>query len=71
MPVRRRLILIGLGFLAAFLILAQLILGQLILAGQIELKKAHQHSGYLTVTVVLIQIATSIWFALTAPEQRA
>src|SRR5262245_19555370 len=35
------------GFLAAVLIIAQLVMGLLILQGQASLRTAHQHSGYL------------------------
>ncbi len=48
------------GFAAAVLIIAQLVMGQLILNGQATLQKAHQHSGYLTVVVTLIYIGWSL-----------
>jgi hypothetical protein len=48
------------GFLAAVLIIAQLVMGQLIVNGQVSLQKAHQHSGYLTVAVTLIYIGWSL-----------
>ena len=48
------------GFLAAVLIVAQLVMGQLIVKGQASLRKAHQHSGYLTVAVTLIYIGWSL-----------
>ena len=41
------------GLLAAVLIVAQLVMGLLIVKGQATLQKAHQHSGYLTVAVTL------------------
>ena len=49
-----------LGFLAAILIVSQLVMGLLILQGQATLQKAHQHSGYLTVVVTLIYIGWSL-----------
>jgi hypothetical protein len=48
------------GFLAAVLIIAQLVMGQLIVNGQASLRKAHQHSGYMTVAVTLIYITWSL-----------
>jgi hypothetical protein len=49
-------ILMIVGFLAAILIVAQLVMGLLILQGQTSMRTAHQHSGYLTVVVSLIYI---------------
>jgi hypothetical protein len=65
----QKIVMLALGFLAAFLIVAQLVLGQLILAGNTGLVKAHQHSGYTAVAVSLIYILTSLWFAITAPTR--
>lgn len=48
------------GFLAAILIVAQLVMGLLILQGQTSMRTAHQHSGYLTVAVTLIYIGWSL-----------
>ena len=48
------------GFLSAALIIAQLVMGLLIVQGQASLIKAHQHSGYLTVAVSLIYIVWSL-----------
>jgi hypothetical protein len=48
------------GFLAAVLIIIQLVLGLLILQGQASMRTAHQHSGYLTVAVTLIYITWSL-----------
>jgi hypothetical protein len=53
-------LLIALGCLATILIIAQLVMGQLIVSGNVRLVKAHQHSGYLTVIVSLIYIALSL-----------
>jgi hypothetical protein len=53
-------LLIALGSLATILIIAQLVMGQLIVSGNVRLVKAHQHSGYLTVVVSLLYIALSL-----------
>jgi hypothetical protein len=53
-------LLLALGCLATLLIIAQLVMGQLIVSGNVRLVKAHQHSGYLTVVVSLIYIALSL-----------
>jgi len=56
-----KLFVIVLGFLAALLIVAQLVMGQLIVNGaDLKMKTMHQHSGYLTVTVVLVYIFLSL-----------
>jgi hypothetical protein len=52
--------LLILGFLSAALIVAQLVMGLLILQGQASLRTAHQHSGYLTVAVSLLYIGWSL-----------
>ena len=53
--------LVVLGFLASALILAQLVMGLLIVNGaEQKLRTMHQHSGYLTVTVVLVYILFSL-----------
>jgi hypothetical protein len=48
------------GFLAAILIVSQLVMGLLILQGQNSMRTAHQHSGYLTVAVTLTYIGWSL-----------
>ncbi len=58
-----------LGLLAAFLIVAQLVMGLLILQGQATLQKAHQHSGFLTVAVSLAYIAWSLAIILSTPKR--
>jgi hypothetical protein len=52
--------LIGLGVLAATLIVMQLVMGLLILQGNAAMRIAHQHSGYLTVAVNLLYISLSL-----------
>ena len=61
--------LIVLGFLAAALIVGQLVLGQLILSGRANLVKAHQHSGYTAVVVALLYIALSLPRVIAAPKE--
>jgi hypothetical protein len=61
--------LVVLGFLAAFLIVAQLVMGLLILQGQASLQKAHQHSGFLTVAVSLAYIAWSLAIIVSTPKR--
>jgi hypothetical protein len=57
------------GFLSVVLIIAQLVMGLLIVRGQTSLIKAHQHSGYLTVAVSLIYIGWSLAVIASAPKQ--
>ena len=56
------------GFLAAILIVAQLVMGLLILQGQASMRTAHQHSGYLTVAVTLIYIFWSLAVIASTPS---
>jgi len=58
-----------LGFLAAALIVSQLVMGLLILQGQASMRTAHQHSGYLTVAVSLIYIAWSMTVIASVPKR--
>jgi uncharacterized membrane protein YphA (DoxX/SURF4 family) len=62
-------LLVILGFLAAVLIVAQLVMGLLILQGQATLQKAHQHSGFLTVAVTLVYIAWSLATIVSTPKR--
>ncbi len=67
-------ILLILGLLASVLIITQLVMGLLIVRGGgsfeiTKLIKAHQHSGYLTVTVVLIYIVTSLSAIASTPAR--
>jgi hypothetical protein len=63
--------LIIVGFLAAVLIISQLVMGLLILQGQATLRTAHQHSGYLTVAVSLIYIGWSLAVIASTPKRGA
>jgi hypothetical protein len=56
------------GLLAAILIVSQLVMGLLILRGQVKMITAHQHSGYLTVVVTLLYIGWSM--AVIASSRR-
>ena len=60
--------LLILGFLAAVLIISQLVMGLLILQGQASMRTAHQHSGYLTVVVSLVYITWSLATIASAPK---
>ena len=59
------------GFLAAILIVSQLVMGLLILQGQTSMRTAHQHSGYLTVAVTLIYIGWSLAVIASSPRRDA
>jgi hypothetical protein len=59
------------GLLAAILIIAQLVMGLLILQGQQSMRTAHQHSGYLTVAVSLIYIGWSLAVIASRPKHGA
>ena len=67
-------VLVILGILASVLIVSQLVMGLLIVRGAgspdiLKLIRAHQHSGYLTVTVVLLYIALSIGAIASTPTR--
>ena len=64
-----RAFLLIFGSLSAFLIVAQLVMGQLILSGQTEWVKRHQHSGYLTVVIALVYILFSLMAIASMPKQ--
>jgi len=67
-------VLLVLGLLAAVLIVTQLVMGLLIVRGGgsldlMKLIKAHQHSGYLTVTIVLVYIGLSLTAIASTPSR--
>ena len=64
-----RVILLALGGLSALLIVSQLVMGQLILSGQVEWVKRHQHSGYLTVVIALVYIVLSLITIASMPKR--
>ena len=64
-----RIFLLVFGTLSALLIMAQLVMGQLILGGQAQWIKRHQHSGYLTVVVVLVYIVFSLMAIASMPRK--
>lgn len=66
-----KIFLLIFGTLSALLIVSQLVMGQLILSGQAEWIKRHQHSGYLTVVVALIYIVFSLVAIASAPAKKA
>lgn len=61
--------LLILGVLTAVLIVAQLVMGQLILSGRANLIKAHQHSGYTTVVLAIVYIAFSLRAIASVPTR--
>jgi hypothetical protein len=68
----KKMTLIILGALAAILVVSQLVMGQIILSGpdNVEkIKKAHQHSGYLTVVAVLGYIGFSLATIASLPAR--
>lgn len=67
-------VLLILGLIASALIVTQLVMGLLIVKGGgsldlTKLIKAHQHSGYLTVTVVLLYIGTTMTAIASTPSR--
>lgn len=64
-----RVFLLIFGTLSALLILAQLVLGQLILSGQAQYVKHHQHTGYMTVVVALVYIVFSLMAIASMPKR--
>jgi hypothetical protein len=68
----KKAFLIILGALAALLIVGQLVMGQLIVSGRHDpgLLKAHQHSGYLTVVVVVLYVVASLVTLVTLPTRK-
>ncbi len=62
-------LLMVLGILSAALIIAQLVMGQLIVNGQIKWRTPHQHWGYLTVVVALIYIVLSLITIASLPRR--
>lgn len=65
-----RVFLLIFGSLSALLIVAQLVMGQLILSGQAQYIKSHQHSGYLTVGVALVYIVFSMMAIASMPRHQ-
>ena len=64
-----KLFLLIFGTISAILIIAQLVMGQLIVSGRADLIKSHQHSGYLTVVVALIYIVFTLITIAAIPKQ--
>ncbi len=62
-------LLMILGILSAALMIAQLVMGQLMVNGQMKWRTPHQHSGYLTVVVVLIYIVLSLITIASLPRR--
>jgi hypothetical protein len=66
-----KVFLLVLGFLAAALIISQLVMGRMILSSghRAPWPKAHEHSGYLTVVVVLLYIGLSLSAIVAMPKR--
>jgi hypothetical protein len=66
-----KVFLLVLGSLAALLIVGQLVMGQMIKSsGHLpRWTSAHQHSGYLTVVVVLLYVGLSMATIASAPRR--
>jgi hypothetical protein len=67
-------VLLILGLLASALIVSQLVMGLMIVRGVgspdiVKLIKMHQHSGYLTVTVVLLYVGLSLAAIIATPSR--
>lgn len=71
MTSNQKLVLLVLGVLAAFLIVGQLAVGQIMLSGGGEmvtqLRKTHQHLGYTVVGVSLAYVLASLWMIVNSP----
>jgi|GEM_PF-884381 len=70
-PLAMKPFLLVFGALSALLIVAQLVMGQLILRGQdahVWIKR-HQHTGYLTVVVALVYIVVSMAVIASTPRR--
>lgn len=68
---RRKTTLLVIGFLATLLIISQLVMGLLILndPANPKIRKAHQHSGYLTATVALLYFGFSMATIASVPAR--
>jgi hypothetical protein len=62
-------LLLILGVLAALLTVSQLVMGVLIAGGNNELRKAHQHSGYLMAVIVLVYVGFSLAALMSTPKR--
>ncbi len=71
MPVvtsNQKLLSLLLGVVSAFLIVGQLVLGELIRRGE-DLRAIHRNSGHLTFLVVIVYIFMNIWFVINTPTR--
>ena len=50
----RKVVLMIIGAAAVLLIIGQLVMGQMLIGGQVRFQKAHQHSGYTAVVVTMV-----------------
>lgn len=68
----RKLLLVLLGVVSAFLMMAQLALDQLVVSGAARHKtlvKAHEYIGYLAITLALVYVLVSLWSIINAPTR--
>jgi hypothetical protein len=71
MTSNQKLLTLFLGMVSAFLIVSQLVMGELLYRGVGgELRLWHRRTGHLTFTVVVIYIGLSIWFVINTPTRR-
>lgn len=63
-------LLLILGFVAAAFLISQVVLGQLILGGRVNLIKTHQHTGYTTVVIGILYLIVSLKVIASLPTRR-
>ena len=68
MTSNQKLLSLLLGIVCAFLIVGQLVLGELIRRGE-NLRDIHRHSGHLTFLVVIVYIFMNIWITINSPTR--
>jgi hypothetical protein len=68
MTARWKVLIISFGILSAIALAAQLALALMILSGGgTAVRKAHQHTGYLTVAITLLYLALSLATVIRIP----
>lgn len=61
--------LVILGLVTAAFLVSQLVLGQLILGGRVNLIKTHQHTGYTTVALGIVYLVLSLRAIASLPTR--
>lgn len=70
MTTRWKALIIGLAILSAVAIAAQLALALMILSGgSTAIRKAHQHTGYLTVAVTMFYLVLTVATTIRTPTR--